>query len=226
MAATIPCFVSLAVLVAAAVPLRAQTRGLDALRELRRRIDSHIETASLSSSLSPIIEAATGFGQRTIRGAVGPFASSLEEAQPSHGEGPRAQSGRDVQPREVVRITACRNGVPPDLAGAVIEHESVYRNDVVGGQGELGAAQILPATAATYGFDISRLRKDFAYNVEAGVQILRDLADRFQGDWRSVLRAYNGGPDFANSSLAARSKTAAYAKAVEARRNSYDSRCF
>ena len=226
MAATIPCFVSLAVLVAAAVPLRAQTRGLDALRELRRRIDSQVETASLSSSLSPIVEAATGSGQRTIRGAVRPSASSVAESRPLHGEDQLMPSGLNVQPREIVRAAACRYGVPPDLAGAVIEHESGYRNDVVGEHGELGAAQILPSTAATYGFDIARLRNDLAYNVGAGVQILRDLADRFQGDWRAVLRAYNGGPDFANSSQEARNKTAAYSNAVEARRNSYDSKCF
>jgi Transglycosylase SLT domain. len=72
---------------------------------------------------------------------------------------------------------------------------------------------------------VDRLRADFAYNVGAGMEILRDLAGRFPADWRAVLRAYNGGPGFANSSPQAQGQTAAYTGAVEARRSKHDSGC-
>lgn len=73
--------------------------------------------------------------------------------------------------------------MPPDLALALFERESGVRNDVVGQQGEIGSAQILPATAVSYGLDVRRLRTELAYNVDSGVRILRALADHFQSDW-------------------------------------------
>jgi soluble lytic murein transglycosylase-like protein len=138
---------------------------------------------------------------------------------------PSATSTSSDDPKSVVRTAACRWGVPPDLALALFEHESGIRNDVVGEQGEIGSAQILPATANKYGFDVDRLRNDFVYNVDSGVRILRDLADRFQNDWHSVLRAYNGGPDFTNSSHAARIQTVEYASQVEAGRIKHEKIC-
>jgi soluble lytic murein transglycosylase-like protein len=126
---------------------------------------------------------------------------------------------------DAVRVAACRNGIPPDLAMAVVDRESGFNNEAIGPQGEVGAAQILPATAYAYGFDLSRLRLDFSYNVDSGMKILRDLFGRFGGDWTSALRAYNGGPDFSNSSAAAQAQTARYASDVEGWRSHYDSHC-
>jgi soluble lytic murein transglycosylase-like protein len=205
----------------------AQTQGLDGFRELRARLAQGRETASLSASMARLSEKpTTGRVDHTVQLAFTPITSHSVATEPRQTEAdvqwlPEARGN----PNEIVRAAACRWGVPPDLALALLERESGVRNDVVGEQGEIGSAQILPATAVRYGFDVARLRTELAYNVDSGVRILRALADHFQNDWHSVLRAYNGGPDFANSSRAAQIQTEEYANAVEAERVKHDTTC-
>jgi soluble lytic murein transglycosylase-like protein len=188
-------------------PAASQTPALDAFREFRRRLDENRETASLAA--------------RFVRPAHVPDLRT--RTVPSGDE--KAPTRLDADPLGVVHAAACRNGIPPDLAAALIEQESGFQNEVSGSRGEFGAAQILPSTAAGYDLDIDRLRTDFAYNVESSMRILRHLAERFPGDWRNTLRAYNGGAGFPASSAQVQSQTAVYADAVEARRSRYDSRC-
>jgi soluble lytic murein transglycosylase-like protein len=54
--------------------------------------------------------------------------------------------------RALVRQEAARAGIPPDLADAVAEVESGYHPGVVGGAGEVGLMQVMPATARMLGF--------------------------------------------------------------------------
>lgn len=220
-----------------------QTPALDAFRELRRRLSEGRETASLGASLSGFVPPVSGEAARAP--AVRRFDSptpptQLDRVADFSRQGgppeapaavPRASAEREQvaakepAPVDLVRTAACRNGVPPDLALALVDRESRFRNDVTGAQGEIGAAQILPATAAAYGFDAARLRSDFGYNVESGMQILRDLAGQLGGDWAAVVRAYNGGPNFGSASPEAQTQTARYAGDIESRRSRYGSRC-
>jgi len=54
--------------------------------------------------------------------------------------------------RALVRQEATRAGIPPDLADAVAEVESGYHPGAVGGAGEVGLMQVMPATARMLGF--------------------------------------------------------------------------
>src|SRR5579871_6777127 len=69
--------------------------------------------------------------------------------------------------QNTVRSVACQEGVPPAFALAIIEHESKFNNAMRGSRGEIGASQILPATATALGFDPARLGRDFTYNARA-----------------------------------------------------------
>lgn len=60
---------------------------------------------------------------------------------------------RDKPYRSLIRRHARKNGVPFDLARAVIEIESNFRPNVRGQAGEIGLIQIKPATARSIGFD-------------------------------------------------------------------------
>ena len=187
----------------------AQTPALDAFRELRRRLDEGRETASLVAGLRRF--------PLNPSGAVAPSYKIRSK------EASTTVSGSSAL--DTVRAAACRNGIPPDLALALVDRESRFHNDLTGSQGELGAAQILPATAKASGFDIGRLSTDFAYNVESGMNILRGLSERFAGDWKAVLRAYNGGPEFASAAQKAQIQTARYASEIETWRYQYGPHC-
>lgn len=91
--------------------------------------------------------------------------------------------------KDRVAYWAAAYGVPPEIALAVAQRESGFQSWVVGGKGELGVMQILPATAAALGVNAA----DPETNIKAGVGLLRDNYNRFQ-DWSYALAAYNCGP--------------------------------
>jgi soluble lytic murein transglycosylase-like protein len=90
---------------------------------------------------------------------------------------------------------ACTLKVPPALAMALAEQESGWDSQARSPKGALGVLQVLPSTAEQYGLDGSRLLQ-FDYGAYAGLIILRDLLDRFQGDEAVSLAAYYAGPGF------------------------------
>jgi soluble lytic murein transglycosylase-like protein len=112
-------------------------------------------------------------------------------------------------------------GVPPDFALAVIEHESKFNNAMRGLHGEIGASQILPATAAKLGFDPERLGREFAYNARAGVTILKMLLKRSAGDRRAASCCYRAGPGWTKLPVQKQSQILSYARAIERLQHNY-----
>jgi transglycosylase-like protein with SLT domain len=112
--------------------------------------------------------------------------------------GPSAEEGDDDARRVVdrleldahIRHVADRHGVPPRLVAAIIEVESKFNPRAVSRKGAQGLMQLMPMTAAS--LQIEDLFDPFE-NVEGGVRHLRRLMDRFRGNVRLVLAAYNAG---------------------------------
>jgi soluble lytic murein transglycosylase-like protein len=94
--------------------------------------------------------------------------------------------------RPIIRDAAARNGLAPALVESVIRVESNFQPRAVSPKGARGLMQLMPQTAAQLGVrDIFDVRE----NVEAGARHLRALMDRYQGDLRLALAAYNAGVD-------------------------------
>lgn len=96
----------------------------------------------------------------------------------------------DLDLNSLVRRTASRLDVEPELIHAVIRQESGYDPYAVSHKGAKGLMQLMPATAKRFGVkDVF----DPAENVRGGVRYLRQLLDRYNGDRRLALAAYNAG---------------------------------
>jgi len=91
---------------------------------------------------------------------------------------------------QIIRESADRHGVELALVKAVIHVESDFVPYARSPKGALGLMQLMPATAQQYG--VWRVF-DPQENVDAGVKHLRILLDRYGGNVRLALAAYNAG---------------------------------
>ncbi len=96
----------------------------------------------------------------------------------------------DYNFESIVQDAGHRYGIDPSLIKAVIQAESGGNPLTVSKAGAQGLMQIMPATAAELGvanpFDPTQ-------NVMGGTRYLRKLLDRYHGDTRLALAAYNWG---------------------------------
>lgn len=92
---------------------------------------------------------------------------------------------------DIVRQAAAANGVDPNLVDAIVVNESGFNPEATSGAGAQGLMQLMPATAAALGVDNPY---DPVQNIGAGTRYLRQLLDRFGGDVRLAVAAYNAGP--------------------------------
>lgn len=123
-------------------------------------------------------------GAKTSRATISRRIARAKEA---------AKQTPDVDKSEIhglIDETAKRHGVDPALVHSVIRVESNYQQKAISPKGAQGLMQLIPETAERYGvanaFEPSQ-------NLEGGVRYLKYLTDRFGGDLRLALAAYNAG---------------------------------
>ena len=81
-------------------------------------------------------------------------------------------------------------GIDPNIARAVAMQESGGRQDVVSPAGAIGTFQLMPDTAKELGVD----PHDLEQNIRGGIMYLKQMYDRYGGNWDRALYAYNWGP--------------------------------
>ena len=90
-----------------------------------------------------------------------------------------------------VTEAATNYGVDPILIRAVAWQESRFRGSAISPKGAIGVMQLMPGTASWLGVNPHDPRD----NIFGGVAYLSTLLDRFGGDVRLALAAYNAGPE-------------------------------
>ena len=90
----------------------------------------------------------------------------------------------------IISQAAEKYSVDPALIRAIIMAESGYNPKAVSRRGAQGLMQLMPRTAASLGV---RDSFDPTDNIHAGVKYFRQLLDRFDGNVKHALAAYNAG---------------------------------
>ena len=88
-------------------------------------------------------------------------------------------------------------GVDPELALAVAWQESKFINQDNPDSGAIGIMQVMPANAKGLNIKVADLRNP-DINIESGVKILKENLERYEGNPRAALVAYNASPTTAD----------------------------
>jgi soluble lytic murein transglycosylase-like protein len=139
----------------------------------------------------------------TLRGtppaaAAPSFAGTLAAAQaaptqpsPSAAPATGAAAGGPTPFGAEIDAAAARNGIDPALLKGLVSQESGFDPSARSGAGAVGLTQLMPGTAAGLGVTDPT---DPVQSLEGGAKYLRQQLDRFGGDQRLALAAYNAGP--------------------------------
>ncbi|MBI3650486.1 MAG: lytic transglycosylase domain-containing protein [Acidobacteria bacterium] len=116
-----------------------------------------------------------------------------------------------------VSEAAMTHGLDPYLILSVMRHESGFNRNAVSPKGASGLMQLMPATAMRFGV---RNIFDVRENILGGAKYLRWLLERFNGDVRLALAAYNAGEgavEFYGNRIPPFSETQNYVRAIYSR---------
>ena len=100
------------------------------------------------------------------------------------------------KPFEKMIVSAAkRHNLETSLVKAVIKVESDINPHAVSKKGAMGLMQLMPETAKHLGV---RNCFDPLENIDGGVRLLKNLFDKFQGEKKLALAAYNAGSESVN----------------------------
>ena len=121
-------------------------------------------------------------------GAVG----ARPTVRPAPGADGHAPVPAPSRINQLIGELARRHGISPALVKAVVTVESAFDPKAVSAKGARGLMQLMPGTAADLGVDDVY---DPRGNLDGGIRHLRGLLDRYDGDVRLALAAYNAGEE-------------------------------
>jgi soluble lytic murein transglycosylase-like protein len=153
---------------------------LDSLAEQQRTMALEREAAEAAAT----DEVAREWGQRMLERerelVVASFAKEFDIPVPLAAE---------------IHTAALAENIVPRVAFGLVKAESSFRTKVVSPVGAVGLTQLLPSTARWLvpGTTRTDLMKPQT-NLQVGFKYLRYLIDRYEGDEKLALTAYNRGP--------------------------------
>jgi len=119
------------------------------------------------------------------------FAGALATAQTSPSTAPSPGAGASTAFGAEIDAAAASNGIDPALLKGLVSQESGFDPNARSGAGALGLTQLMPGTAAGLGVTNPL---DPVQSLQGGAKYLRQQLDRFGGDEKLALAAYNAGP--------------------------------
>jgi soluble lytic murein transglycosylase-like protein len=176
------------------------------------------QTGESMSRMLAAVERQRQSVRKQVKGAPGAFFLTAWNGSTVADNGaPRVDAPCEPVPaaelRKLIVEASVREGLNPLLLRAVVQRESGGRPCAVSPKGAEGLMQLMPGTAADLGV---RNSLDPAENMAAGARYLKQMMDRYKGDLRLALAAYNAGPQRVDEAggIPAIAETQSYVSAI------------
>lgn len=177
--------------VGTAAPL-AVNHYQDAMRTDSRHESALTATVPLTSMTD---ESVTSAWQALEEGTAGP--AELNEREATIQQNIERYADYDISRElaEDIYDAATEAGVDPDLGFGLVQLESSFKNSATSHVGAVGLTQLMPRTAEWLqpGVTMKDLRNQDT-NLRIGFKYLNQLMEKYDGDRRLALLAYNRGP--------------------------------
>jgi soluble lytic murein transglycosylase-like protein len=167
-------------------PLRVKgpyQRSPELLSSVAKEIRSPSRQVLAADKASPAKDTPSALSDETPVSCV-----RLSAVRPSHRESNISERHKI---EKSIQRAARKYNLSPGLIRGVIQAESNFRVNVVSRAGAQGLMQLMPATAKELGVTKPL---DIDQNIDGGARYLRKMLDRFGGDVKLALAAYNAGP--------------------------------
>jgi soluble lytic murein transglycosylase-like protein len=153
-------------------------------------VEAAARVAELSSLLGPVAATppaaeASGDFQRRLATAADALPATSTTATVAAGTGGPTPYSTEID------AAAARHGLDPALLRGLVRAESNFDPNAGSHAGAQGLTQLMPGTAAALGVTNPL---DPAQSIEGGAKYLAQQLERFGGDQRKALAAYNAGP--------------------------------
>ncbi|MFW6191907.1 MAG: lytic transglycosylase domain-containing protein [Gemmatimonadota bacterium] len=155
------------------------------------------------SPLADARERADGLEAQVQEAHVQLAHQSLQVERLRHVQEEAARHDIPVELASMVHDLALVEGMRPELAFRLVATESTFRQYAVSDRGAVGFTQIKPSTARLLSPDVTESELfDAETNLRLGFRYLRLLLERYDGNMRLALLAYNRGPTRVGTLLA------------------------
>jgi soluble lytic murein transglycosylase-like protein len=165
--------------------INMQPLGPDGVRQRMDEIRAKMQQV-LGAPDSPAPSFASTLASK-VSGPIGD-ASPLDPL----GAGMKLEGGKPTPDIEnAIKNAAQSNNIDPNLLDALVDAESSYDPTARSRAGAMGLSQLMPETARDMGVTNPF---DPAQNVHGGAKYLSGLINKYHGDIKLALAAYNAGP--------------------------------
>ena len=165
-------------------------------RYSQMRVDpSHEQQVGIMPRVVPINDAAVATAWRAAAGQIQETKTSERDTVIQEKLERYADLGLTRELAESIYDLALQENIDPDVAFGLVRTESEFKTQATSHVGAIGLTQLMPATARGMqkGVTIADLRVP-EVNLKIGFKFLREMINKYDGDSRLALLAYNRGP--------------------------------
>ncbi|SFK37444.1 Transglycosylase SLT domain-containing protein [Halobacillus dabanensis] len=171
---------------------------MQAMSMLRKRSDNSFSSGMQSMTFQSLLDAALAESatsnstkNKTVERSIPSYMPSISSQQQADSTQAPEVSGGTPGVNQLIQKAAAYHGIDEKLVRSVVQAESNFDPDVTSHAGAQGLMQLMPSTAQGLGvmdpFDPEE-------NLMGGTKYLKQMLDRYDGNEKLALAAYNAGP--------------------------------